>query len=251
VPASYEASSPVPLVLNFHGFGSNALEQERYSGFAALADREGFIVATPEGTNSPQRWYIYSQLEPGYVDDFAFVGDLIDALSARYCIDAARVYAVGISNGGGMSSQLGCRLNGRMAAIAPIAGSPYSELSCRDAGPMPVIAFHGTEDTIVPFEGGPGGRLGLPINAVRDNMRDWAQHNGCNLTLETQRIADDVVLESYGGCSDGADVHLYVIEGGGHTWPGATRNIAALGTTTQSISATELAWSFFTGHPRP
>jgi len=251
VPASYDASTPVPIVLNFHGFGSNALEQERYSDFPALAGREGFIVATPDGTNSPQRWYIYGQLEPGYVDDFAFVDALIDALSARYCIDPARIYATGISNGGGMTSQLACHLNGRIAAIAPVAGSPYSELTCRGEGPMPVVAFHGTDDTLVPFEGGPGGRLGLPINPVRDNMRQWAEHNGCNLALQTQRIADDVMLESYGGCADGADVHLYVVEGGGHTWPGSSRNIATLGSTTRSISATELAWRFFSEHSKP
>jgi len=250
VPASYDASTAMPLVLNFHGFASNALEQERYTDFPSLAEREGFIVATPEGTNDPQRWYIYGQAEAGYVDDFAFVDQLIDAISARYCIDPSRIYATGISNGGGMSSLLGCELNHRIAAIAPVAGSPYSELLCRDAGPMPVVAFHGTDDELVPFEGGPGGRLGLPVTGVRGNMRDWAEHNGCNLTLQTERIAEDVVLESYGGCADGAGVHLYVIEGGGHTWPGASRDIALLGETTQSISATEVAWRFFSDHPR-
>ncbi|HEU0075813.1 MAG TPA: PHB depolymerase family esterase [Dehalococcoidia bacterium] len=250
VPSSYDASTPMPLVLNFHGFGSNALEQERYSDFPALAEREGFIVATPDGTNSPQRWYIYGQLEPGYVDDFGFTGELIDAISARYCIDSSRVYATGISNGGGITSLLGCRLNDRIAAIAPVAGSPYSPPACSGAGPMPVVAFHGTDDALVPFEGGPGGRLGLPINPVRDNMRGWAEHNGCDLTLQTRRIAGDVVLESYGGCNGGANVQLYVIEGGGHTWPGASRDLAALGSTTHSVSATELAWRFFAEQAR-
>ena len=115
---------------------------------------------------------------------------------------------------------------------------------------MPVVAFHGTDDELVPFEGGPGGRLGLPVTGVRGNMRDWAEHNGCNLTLQTERIAEDVVLESYGGCADGAGVHLYVIEGGGHTWPGASRDIALLGETTQSISATEIAWRFLLRPPQ-
>jgi polyhydroxybutyrate depolymerase len=250
IPASYDASTAAPLVLNFHGFASNALEQERYSGFPSLADREGFILATPEGTNDPQRWYIYGQLEAGYVDDFAFVDQLIDTISASYCIDPARVFATGISNGGGMSSLLGCKLNDRIAAIAPVAGSPYSELSCRGAGPMPVVAFHGTDDELVPFEGGPGGRLGLPVTGVRENMRQWAEHNGCNLTLQTERVAADVVLESYGGCADGADVHLYVIEDGGHTWPGARINVPGLGETTHSISASEIAWRFFSEHSK-
>ena len=250
VPASYNPSVPSALVLNFHGFGSSALEQERYSEYPAAADRHGFIVATPDGTNSPRRWYIYGEREQGYVDDFAFVETLIDQLSATLCIDASRVYATGISNGGGMSSLLGCKLNGRIAAIAPVAGSPYADAQCRGKGPMPVIAFHGTDDQLVPFEGGPGGRLGLPSGAVRDNMRDWARHNGCDLTLQTQRIAPDVVLESYGGCKDGAGVHLYVVEGGGHTWPDARLDVGPLGHTTHSINATELSWAFFAQHVR-
>lgn len=250
VPKGYDPSKSAPLVLNFHGFGSSALEQERYAEYPQAADKYGFIVATPEGTNTPRRWYIYGEREAGYVDDFAFVDTLIDQLSATLCVDASRIYATGISNGGGMTSLLGCKLNDRLAAIAPVAGSPYADLQCRGKGSMPVIAFHGTDDQLVPFGGGPGGRLGLPSGAVRDNMRDWAKHNGCNMVLQTQRIAGDVVLESYGGCKDGADVQLYVVEGGGHTWPGGRIDVPGLGETTHSISATELSWAFFAAHPK-
>jgi polyhydroxybutyrate depolymerase len=248
VPAGYDSSTPTPLVLNFHGFGSNALEQERYAEYPQAADKYGFIVATPDGTNTPRRWYIYGEREPGYVDDFAFTDALIDRLSATLCVDAARIYATGISNGGGMTSILGCRANDRIAAIAPVAGSPYPDLQCRSKGPMPVIAFHGTEDQLVPFEGGPGGRLGLPSGAVRDNMRDWASHNGCNMTLQSRRVAADVMLETYTGCKAGAEVQLYVVEGGGHTWPGGRIDVPGLGETTHSISATELSWAFFAAH---
>jgi polyhydroxybutyrate depolymerase len=251
VPKSYDPSKPAPLVLNFHGYGSNALEQESYSGFKPIADKAGFVLATPDGTNMPRRWYIYGKFEQGYVDDFAFTNNLIDHLEATLCIDASRVYATGISNGAGMSSLLGCRLHDRIAAIAPVAGSPYSDLYCRNQGPMPVIAFHGTDDQLVPFDGGPSGRLGLPAAPVRQNMHDWAQHNGCDMTLHSQRIASDVVLESYTNCNHGADVELYVIEGGGHTWPGASRDVPGLGKTTHSISASELIWAFFAAHPKP
>jgi polyhydroxybutyrate depolymerase len=251
VPASYQPGVAVPLVLNYHGLGSNALEQERYSDFPSLADREGFIVATPQGTGQPQEWYLYGPVESGYVDDFAFTNRLIDDISAHYCIDASRIYATGISNGGGMTSLVGCALSDRIAAIAPVAGSPYAEERCRGAGPVPVIAFHGTDDPLVPFEPSPGiGRLDLFSAGVRNNMHDWAQHNGCDLTLKTQRVAADVVLESYSSCNNDADVELYVIEGGGHTWPGAARDVDILGATTHSISATELAWSFFKEHPK-
>jgi polyhydroxybutyrate depolymerase len=234
-------------VLNFHGFGGTAQQQELYTGFVDIAEREGFILVTPDGTNRPQRWYIYGKWERGYVDDFAFVEDLIDEVSASACVDPSRIYATGMSNGAGLSSLLACKSD-RIAAIAPVAGSPYSELLCRTTGPTPVVAYHGTEDTLVPFNGGNGGRLGLPVTPVRENMRGWAEHNGCDMTLHSERIAADVVVERYTNCDQGADVVLYVIEGGGHTWPGSDREIRWLGKTTQSIDASELIWSFFASH---
>ena len=248
VPSSYDASTPLAMVLNFHGFGSNAAQQEDYSGFVSHAEANGFVLVTPDGSNNPQRWYIYGRLEPGFVDDFAFVEALIDTVSTAVCIDPARIFAAGISNGGGMSALLGCRSD-RIAAVAPVAGAPFNASICTGAGPMPVIAFHGTEDDLVPFDGGSGGRLGLPIRPVRDNMRGWAEHNGCDLTLQTERIAADVVLERYTDCNEDAEVLLYVIEGGGHTWPGSGRGLAGvLRSTTQSIDASELIWQFFASH---
>jgi len=244
VPSSYDASKPLPLVLSFHGFGGSARQIEESAGLVDVAEREGFVLVTPDGTNSPQRWYIYGRSERGYVDDFAFTEDLIDEVSRLVCIDPARVFATGMSNGAAMSSLLACRTD-RIAAIAPVAGSPYSEQLCSDTGPTPVVAFHGTEDELVPFDGGNGGRFGLAVTPVRENMLGWAEHNGCDLTLRTERVAHDVVLERYTDCDEGADVLLYVIDGGGHTWPGADSAGRRLGETTQSIDASELIWQFF------
>jgi polyhydroxybutyrate depolymerase len=249
VPSGYDASRPTPLVLNFHGFASNAWDQEAYTRMTGQADKSGFVTVAPDGSGEPRRWYIYGRLEPSFVDDYAFTRELIDQLSAQLCIDPARIYATGMSNGGGMSSLLGCELNDPIAAIAPAAGSPYSMPACRGKAPMPIVAFHGTDDRTVPFEGGVAGRLGLAAAGVRENMRRWAEHNGCTMTLKSQRIAFDVLLESYEGCRDGADVRLYVVEGGGHTWPGAD-DAEFLGHTTHSIDATAIAWQFFAEHPK-
>jgi len=235
------------LVLNFHGFGGSGRQQETNSHMTDEAERSGFITVAPDGTESPRRWHIYGRLENGYDEDFAFVRELIGHLSASLCIDSGRVYAAGMSNGAGMSSLLGCELNDLIAAIAPVAGTVVPR--CPDGRPVPVIAFHGTDDRLVPFEGGPSGRLGLPGRGVRVNVRQWASHNGCDLTVTSQRVAADVLLESYGGCRDGADVALYVVEGGGHSWPGSyigSRN----GSTTRSIDASALIWQFFAEHPK-
>ncbi len=251
VPASYRQDTPAPLVLSFHGFGGTAVEQDDYTGLRDTADKYGFILATPQASGSPPEWYLYGPIEDGYVDDFAFTVRLIDDLSDRLCIDPNRIYATGLSNGAGMTSLLGCELDDRLAAIATIAGSPFVADRCTGTRPMPIIAFHGTADPLVPFEEQPDtGRPDIFRFGARNDMRGWAQHNGCDMTLLSQRIASDVVLESYGNCDEGSDVNLYVIEDGGHTWPGATREMPDLGKTTHSINASELIWAFFAAHPR-
>ncbi len=248
VPASYSPSQPTALVLNFHGFGSTAKEQEAYSKMPQQADKSGFITVAPDGLD--HRWFIYSKLEPGYVDDFAFVSSLIDDLSSKLCIDSKRVFSTGISNGAAFSAQAACKLNDRIAAISTVAAEGYNAVYCSGKQPVPILAFHGTADKLVPFDGGPSGRLGLTSPPTRTNMANWAKFNGCNMTLATQQIASDVSLESYSQCRNNADTQLYVIDGGGHTWPGAI-NVLALGPTTHSIDATALMAAFFAAHPKP
>ena len=251
VPASYSQDTPAPLVLSFHGFGGTAVEQDDYTGLRDTADKYGFILATPQASGTPSEWYLYGPVEDGYVDDFAFTVRLIDNLSASLCIDPARIYATGLSNGAGMTSLLGCELDDRLAAIAPVAGSPFVADRCAGTRPMPIIAFHGTADPLVPFEEQPDtGSPDIFRFGARIDMLSWAQHNGCDMTLRSQRIASDIVLESYANCDEGADVELYVIEGGGHTWPGAAPEMPEMGKTTHSISASELIWAFFAAHPR-
>jgi polyhydroxybutyrate depolymerase len=248
VPGSYDGATPMPLVLNFHGYGSNAREQEAYSAMPAAAEANGFITVAPDGTGSPQEWWLVGSILPGYVDDFAFTRQLVTKLESELCIDPARVYATGISNGAAFASLAACQLNDVLAAVAPVAAEPYSDYYCPGKSPVPIIAFHGTDDQLVPFEGGSSLR-GLPVKPARENMQGWAAFNGCDPTLQSNRVASDVVREWYGDCTNGADTELYVIEGGGHTWPGA-HDVFVLGDTTHSIDATSLLWEFFAAHPK-
>ena len=226
-------------MLNFHGFAGNADEQENYSGFKDDADAAGFILVTPEAMGTPRHWHVVGKLEPGYVDDVAFVSDMLNDLNASLCIEQQRIYAAGISNGGAMVALLACSMPGRFAAIAFVAGATYSD-ACNQIGPLPVLAFHGTSDWVIPFD---GGLFGKPIV---DIVRQWADHNGCATASSTEDIASDVALETFSGCS--ADVQLYRINGGGHTWPGTRFPKPLYGATTESIDASAIIWDFFSRH---
>jgi polyhydroxybutyrate depolymerase len=162
IPPQYDGSTRLPLVLNLHGFGSNARNQAAYSRLPQKADEEGFIVVTPDGAGTPQQWN-NAQLPSG-VDDVAFIRDLLDHLEATLCIDPARIYAAGISNGAAFSSRLACNMPDRIAGIALIAATIYP-IICDSESPTPVIAFHGTADRCVPYEGGTTmcGRGNLPV----------------------------------------------------------------------------------------
>jgi polyhydroxybutyrate depolymerase len=138
----------------------------------------------------------------------------------------------------------------RIAAIATVAGEGFPDDTCRGKQPVPVLVFHGTADATVPFDPPPGRqRLGITVRPTRDSVASWARFNGCNAGAKEQRPAADIVFVSYESCQSKADVQLYIVEGGGHNWPGAP-DVEILGHTTQSINATELMWRFFEAHPR-
>jgi hypothetical protein len=170
-----------------------------------------------------------------------------------------------MSNGGQMSIRLACSLSSRIAAIAPVAGAYYppfrpvdppgpwqnSAETCPDTRPVPIIAFHGTDDATVPFEGGPN-RPDIDNTTPDDDvMQLWAAHNGCTSGRQESPISSEVRLVTYTGCDDDADALLYIVDGGGHTWPGSPYEIPELGYTTQEISATDLMLEFFEAHPMP
>lgn len=240
VPPGYDGTAPLPLVLNFHGLGSNGAEQQFYSGLVPVAEREGFLVASPDGINRAWLW------NPG-VNDITFAKDLVAEISRLVCVDADRVYATGMSNGGFMSAALACFAGDLVAAVAPVAGMTGAGELCGE--PVPFIEFHGTDDRIVPYEAGILAPTSGPFAGVPALMEGWAELNGCEGAPADQRISDTVVFREYQGCD--VPTGHYVIEGGGHTWPGAVAvAVERLGETTQEISATEIAWAFFEANPR-
>ncbi|MGD2159357.1 MAG: PHB depolymerase family esterase, partial [Anaerolineales bacterium] len=158
VPESYDPSEPTPLVMGIHGFIQWPAHQQTLSGWNSLADEYGFIVVYPQGTGFPLRWNtaLMEDKPEGMDKEVQFFSDLIDALSMNYNIDQTRIYANGMSNGGGMAHLLACKLSDRIAAIGGVAGAYLHQWEfCQPKRPVPVIAFHGTKDPFVPYYGGP------------------------------------------------------------------------------------------------
>lgn len=250
VPPSYDGKKPVALVLSFHGAGLWPAAQREISGFDDVADREGFIVVYPAGESSsgPRIWHV--DTGPGLARDVKFVSALIDKLEADYQIDRARIYANGLSNGGGMSFVLSCALSDRIAAVGTVAAAQLLSFDwCKGGAPVPLISFHGTNDRAAPYRGGPSWITSEPFPNVLAWTRAWARRNRCAPDPIETAVAPDVTRRAYSGCA--AEVVLYTIEGGGHTWPGETPMPEwFVGTTTSSIAASSLMWDFFRAHPK-
>ena len=155
VPSSYDGS-PLPVVLDFHGIGSNGAQQAVFSGWSAAAESEGFLSVQPTGLmadgDDRASWEL-PQFETSDRNDIQFVVDLIDVISSQICIDPARIYSTGMSNGGLFTSTVVCELSERIAAAVSVAGVTHHE-SCSPTRAVPYLAFHGTDDTVVPFNGG-------------------------------------------------------------------------------------------------
>ena len=249
VPDSYNPSQPTPLVFNIHGFAQWPANQMRVSGWNELADEYGFIVVYPSGTGFPLRWRVSADPEnpEGPEKEISFFSDLVDMLEDEYNIDPSRIYVNGLSNGGGMTLLLACRLSDQIAAIGSVAGAYLFDFEdCQPQRPVPAIFFHGNEDQIVPYEGGPSERYALPFPNIPEFVHGYAQKNGCDPDSTTVMDTTNVNGLRYSECSENAEVVFYTIADGGHTWPGGSPLPEWItGKTTQEIDATRLMWEFF------
>jgi len=233
VPPSYDGRASLPLVLDLHGSGGSSAGQASTSRFEALAAREGVIVATLQAENS--RWNV--PVADGRPDDVQYAADVIDHVAARVCTDRTRVYATGFSGGARMSSLLGCRLNERIAAIAPMAGLRWPG-PCEGRA-VPVLTFHGLADPQNPYDGHAEGRGAEWLESVPDALAAWARHNRCAADVIMEDPAGPLSTLRYAGCADGAEVRLVRIDGLGHAW------------ARDEVDATAVTWQFFRGHALP
>ncbi len=263
VPHDQGGGSPKPLVLAFHGGASTGKALREYTGLNDKADAAGFLVAYPNGSG-PDANLLYWNAGNccGYaheqrIDDVAFALAMLDDLNANFAIDPARVFATGLSNGAMLAYRLASECADRIAAIAPVAG-PMPRIDMAPSRPVSVVHFHGTLDLFTPLEGGVGKRSVTKIDhlSIAATIEAWVKANGCPpepKITELPASVDDgtrVIEHVYGPGRDGAEVVLYLVEGGGHTWPGRPSNTFVFGKSTRNLSANDVMWDFFSRHPR-
>jgi polyhydroxybutyrate depolymerase len=226
------AGRPLPLVLGLHGAGGQFFEP--YSGLSVLADSEGFIAVYPNPKDHAGSRFFWN-IEGA--DDVQFISDLLDYAESNLCVDASRVYALGVSNGGGMAARAVCQLSSRFAAFASIAGGYKGLPRCRPTNPVSVIEVHGTEDGSVPYYGAPPRGAG----AVRPWLAAWRLDDGCHGAPAVSRIAARVERYYWTHCAEGTAVEHIEIFGGNHQLPGGLPPDRG---QTGSVSAVWLSWGF-------
>lgn len=263
VPSGHDGTTPLPLVVELHGLAEGAAIAAEMSQIDRLGETEGFVSVFPNGSGQPVRWDQHLDSNPNR--DFELIDTILDELGETLCIDEARTYATGLSYGAIMSSSLACVMADRFAAIAPVAGVEHPD-ACEPSRPVPVLAFHGTADPILFFNGGvgdlgaalSGGTLELPDDPIDlhgpgypASVAAWADANGCGEATD-EHVSEHVIERAY-DCPDDAEVRFFVIEGGGHSWPSSELSAgleAVVGPTTRELDATAEIWTFFSRHAR-
>jgi polyhydroxybutyrate depolymerase len=257
VPPAAARRRPMPVLLSFHGAGGSAAGHQRFTRTDSLADREGFLVVYPEGTNSGGllTWNAGTCCGPGVagrVDDVGFALAAVDDLALRVAVDRHRLYATGMSNGGMMAHRLAAEASSRVAAIAPIAGGLVYP-GFPPARPVPVLHIHSLDDPIALYRGGLRGRLAgvESMNPKVDGMMArWAAADGCSGGPKVRAERRDARghtarLLAWSGCAAGSEVRLWQLTGAGHVWPGRPgRAPSLLGTPTTVIDANAEIWEF-------
>ncbi len=256
-----QQSTAMPLLLVLHGSGGTGAGTITLTHMNDLADQQDVIVVYPDGLN--KGWADgrgASDSDQQGVDDVTFLSQLIAALQAQYTINPHRVYVTGISNGGFMTQRLGCELADKIAAIASVVAtlSTNQAATCAPSRPLPILYVLGEDDPLVPYNGGTvRGDRGTILSAT-DSLADWVKLDGCTGSLAMRTLPDRVQDEThvsetlYTNCQGSAQVGLYSVAGGGHTWPSGEQYLPAalVGRTTHQIDNGDL-WAFLSQFQTP
>lgn len=256
VPPGYDAAKPTPVVLLLHSAMTNGPMMARFCGMSDKADQANFIAVYPNGTGTTPFIKLWDAggVRGKVSDDVGFLSRVLDDLETVVHVDPKRVYAAGMSLGGMMCYRLAAELSDRIAAIAAVSGTMAID-EVNPKRPVPVLHFHGTKDGLVHYNGPDAATpSNIKFLSVDQTISAWARINGCADSpavdvLPRSAEGPEIRREAYGPGTNGAEVVLYTIEGGGHTWPGRPPRAFFLGETAKNLSANDIIWDFFLRHP--
>jgi polyhydroxybutyrate depolymerase len=262
-PATGPAGPALPLVIELHGRGIDADRFDQMTGFGALADEAGFVLAMP---NAVGEMWNDGRIAAAWAvppDDVAYIAAIIDDASARCRIDPGRVFVAGMSNGAAMAGRVACELADRVAAVAQIAGTAGAEIvaGCHPVRPVAILDIHGTADQMAPYEGGSRRglmghlmlRRGFASSVSVDAWAEfWVAANGAAAEPATAELPPDTTIRTWRGATPASDVTFYRVEGAGHTWPSSRITLPSFvfGRTSRTFDATRVSWEFFQSHGR-
>lgn len=245
LPTSYTTEQEYPLVLNFHGLGSNAIQQQGYTQMDLTANQNDFIVVYPEGIDNA--WNTGLGFNNS-INDVGFINALLDTLIKNYTINQSKIYSCGMSMGGFFTNRLACELSNRIAAFASVTGllSTSTDYNCNPSKAIPIMFIHGTNDPTVDYNGSPYYR------SAPQTIQHWVEESNCAGNADTTAIpnsntADNSTVEliKYMSCESQVEVWLYKVNQGGHTWPGGIIDLPSSGNTNRDINASAEIWNFF------
>jgi len=263
LPTGYDANRPAPLVLAFHGGGGHAeyMADDSKYGLQKKADEAGFVVAFPNGYSKlpgPMSGKFATWNAGGCcgdardknVDDVAFARAVVTAIQAKYSIDAARVFATGMSNGGMLSHRLACEAADVFRAIASVAGTDATA-GCVPSKPISVLHIHAKDDDHVLFNGGAGAGAFrdeskvMNFTSVPETISRWVERDHCAAPPRRTLEVVGASCETYSGCSGGVTVQRCATDTGGHSWPGAASVRRGKEAASQALDANDVIWRFF------
>ncbi|KAH8819130.1 carbohydrate esterase family 1 protein [Xylogone sp. PMI_703] len=257
IPPSYDRNTLTSLILSFHGGSRTANDQLNLDEFTTGEFDTNSIVIYPQGIDN--NW---QGVPDATTNDVLFTTDLLDRVEGLYCLDTNRIFSTGKSDGGGFTNVLACDPNTskRIAAFAPVSGAYYVDtLPCKPTtvqipcspgrSNIPLLAFHGGDDTTIKFGGGERKDACLP--SITHWIQGWATREGMSSTNVTTPLATNTVIYSFGSGSNAGLVSLVFESDIGHDWPSTESNAdnSRSGHHVANFDATPMILDFFNSHP--
>ena len=258
LPAEYEESINIPLVIFLHGGGGNASQAEKDYNFTDNANKEGFAVVYPDGMKGKRLFNLRfwnagsccKDASENEVDDVKFIRLLIDELLKKYPgLNSKQVYATGMSNGAMMCYRLAAELSDKIAAVAPVSGTMMIQKN-NPVRAVPILHIHSLKDEKVPYQGGRGiGKYDYtPVDVA---LKTWVTLNKCNPEAIVLSDNEKFIHEKWVDHDENTIIECYKTKDGGHSWPGGKKARFLADKPSQAFSANNIIWDFLKKYRLP